>query len=122
MGGGQGHPVLSTSEASLRFGMRRSDHVLLVGEGALRFARMHGFEEQDLLTERARKRWLRWRETLSTRDDWVDPSENGDFGKEFIKRDTGTIHVGCVNQHGDLAGCPEIAHAALEVERLGKDR
>jgi N4-(beta-N-acetylglucosaminyl)-L-asparaginase len=95
--------------------MRRSDHVLLVGEGALRFARMHGFKEQDLLTDRARTVWLRWRETLSTADDWVDPSENGDFGKEFIKRDTGTIHVGCVNQKGDVGGCTTTSGLAFKI-------
>ena len=31
--------------------MRHTDHVLLVGEGALRFARAHGFPEVKLLTE-----------------------------------------------------------------------
>ena len=33
--------------------MKRSDHVLLVGEGALNFARALGFPEENLLTERA---------------------------------------------------------------------
>jgi len=33
--------------------MRRTDHILLVGEGALRFARAHGFQEEDLLTEKS---------------------------------------------------------------------
>jgi len=34
--------------------MERTDHVLLVGEGALKFARAHGFKEQDLLTDESR--------------------------------------------------------------------
>ena len=55
--------------------MRRTDHVLLVGEGALRFAKAHGFEEHNLLTDRARRRWLKWKENLSTRDDWISPRE-----------------------------------------------
>ena len=33
--------------------MRRTDHVRLVGEGALRFARAHGFKEEELLTDEA---------------------------------------------------------------------
>ena len=45
--------------------MERTDHVMLVGEGALRFARAHGFEEVDLLTDRARRIWLEWKEKLS---------------------------------------------------------
>ena len=56
--------------------LRRTDHVLLVGQGALDFAKAHGFKEEDLLTERARKIWLRWKETLSDRDDWLAPSKD----------------------------------------------
>jgi N4-(beta-N-acetylglucosaminyl)-L-asparaginase len=54
--------------------MERTDHVLLVGEGALRFARAHGFEETNLLTEDARKMWLRWKEAR-TDDDWLPPAD-----------------------------------------------
>ena len=35
--------------------MQLTDHVLLVGEGALQFARATGFPEEDLLTERAQQ-------------------------------------------------------------------
>ncbi|HLE31153.1 MAG TPA: isoaspartyl peptidase/L-asparaginase, partial [Bacteroidota bacterium] len=38
--------------------MERTDHVLLVGEGALRFAKAHGFQEMDLLTDKSREIWL----------------------------------------------------------------
>jgi len=41
--------------------MERTKHVLLVGEGALSFARSLGVPEQDLLTDRARAAWERWR-------------------------------------------------------------
>ena len=40
--------------------MRRTTRVLLVGEGAARFANSLGFPEENLLTERARKIWLYW--------------------------------------------------------------
>jgi len=33
--------------------MERTDHALLVGEGALKFAKAHGFKEENLLTDRA---------------------------------------------------------------------
>ncbi|MCC6781310.1 MAG: N(4)-(beta-N-acetylglucosaminyl)-L-asparaginase [Planctomycetes bacterium] len=94
--------------------MRRTDHVLLVGEGALRFARMHGFVEENLLTERARKEWVEWRERLSKEDDWVDPQENGALGKEYV-RQTGTIHVGCVDANGDIGGCTTTSGLAFKI-------
>ncbi|HXE90979.1 MAG TPA: N(4)-(beta-N-acetylglucosaminyl)-L-asparaginase [Terriglobales bacterium] len=50
--------------------MERTDHLLLVGEGAARFARAHGFPEVNLLTERSRKTWLLWKETMSRADSW----------------------------------------------------
>ena len=56
-----------------RLVMERTDHVLLVGEGALKFARAHGFKEEDLLTERSREAWLRWKETMSDVDNWFPP-------------------------------------------------
>jgi N4-(beta-N-acetylglucosaminyl)-L-asparaginase len=94
--------------------MRRTDHVLMVGEGALRFARMHGFTEENLLTEKARKAWVAWRERLSDKDDWVDPEENGEFGKDFV-RTTGTIHVGCVDANGDIGGCTTTSGLAFKI-------
>jgi len=59
-----------------RLVLEQSDHVLLVGEGALRFARAHGFPEENLLTERARKIWLYWKQTLSPKDDWIPPDDD----------------------------------------------
>src|SRR5262245_25697456 len=41
--------------AVARLVMRRTDHCLLVGEGALKFARAHGVPEVNLLTEEARQ-------------------------------------------------------------------
>ena len=53
----------------------RTDHVLLVGKGAKEFAIAHGHKEENLLTERARQVWLRWKENLSDRDDWLAPPD-----------------------------------------------
>src|SRR5690349_6993626 len=41
-----------------------TDHMMLVGEGALRFARAMGFKEDDLLTEESRTQWLVWKRSL----------------------------------------------------------
>ncbi len=45
-------------------------HVMLVGEGAERFAVAVGFPRVNLLTERSRKIWLLWKEYNSDRDWW----------------------------------------------------
>jgi N4-(beta-N-acetylglucosaminyl)-L-asparaginase len=87
--------------------MERSDHVLLVGEGALRFAKAHGFKEEDLLTDRAREEWLKWKENLSNQDDWLPPHTDNDkdiggFFEPFY-RHTGTIHCAAVDQRGDVS-------------------
>ncbi len=56
--------------ALARVVMERTDHIFLVGDGAERFAVAHGFQRENLLTERARKTWLLWKETMSNQDDW----------------------------------------------------
>jgi N4-(beta-N-acetylglucosaminyl)-L-asparaginase len=85
--------------------MKRSDHVLLVGEGALRFARAHGFVEEDLLTEKSRKLWLYWKETRSDKDDWFPPTDEEIAADPVLRhRPTGTIHLSARNEKGDF-GC-----------------
>ncbi len=48
--------------------LSQTDHMMLVGEGALRFAKAHGFKEEDLLTEESRIAWLTWKRNLRTPD------------------------------------------------------
>jgi N4-(beta-N-acetylglucosaminyl)-L-asparaginase len=48
-----------------RLVMQQTNRVFLVGPGELKFARAHGFQEENLLTERSRKIWLYWKERLS---------------------------------------------------------
>jgi N4-(beta-N-acetylglucosaminyl)-L-asparaginase len=100
--------------------MERSDHVMLVGEGALQFARMHGFPERDLLTERARRAWVHFRESLvgnnrygpgvqnqglpEPPDRAVEPEEL--YFQERAVRDppTGTITCLALNERGEVSG------------------
>ena len=109
--------------------MTRSDHVCLVGEGALKFARAYGFAEENLLTEKTRKIWLYWKETLSSRDDWLPPPVeeiDEDVAKFFkldtrpltpeekafedmklpgqkFQRPTGTVHLSAMNAASDIS-------------------
>ena len=52
--------------------MEHTGHVMLVGEGASHFGNVMGFPKENLLTERSRKTWQLWRETMSN-DDWWGP-------------------------------------------------
>jgi N4-(beta-N-acetylglucosaminyl)-L-asparaginase len=78
--------------------MEHTGHVMLVGEGAERFAVDLGFVRENLLTERSRKIWLLWKEYHSD-GDWWGP--------------------GLADPHWQ-APAPEKKHAALWQERVGR--
>ena len=91
--------------------LRRTTRVLLVGEGAARFARSIGFEEENLLTERARKIWLYWKANMSGVDDWIlapgqtdDPDVRWFIDRYGAIRPTGTINLCAVDGKGDVGG------------------
>ena len=91
-----------------RLVMERTDHVLIVGEGALRFAKAHGFKEEDLLTKESREAWLKWKESMSTEDDWLPPhnleSLNIGEGLKSALRTTGTINCNGLDLQGNISG------------------
>lgn len=102
-----------------RLVMERTDHVLLMGKGALRFAKLHGFKEENLLTEESRKAWLRWKENLSNTDDWLPPHdlETKDIG-EGIKsavRNSGTINCNALDLKGNVSGCTTTSGLAYKI-------
>jgi N4-(beta-N-acetylglucosaminyl)-L-asparaginase len=96
---------IKTPSKVARLVMERSDHALLVGEGALKFARAHGFAEENLLTERARQIWLRWKENLSDRDNWFPPKQEKIAAelRPYLES-YGTINCLARNEKGDLVG------------------
>src|SRR6185503_16319327 len=64
--------ILHPSEVA-RLVLERTDHCLLVGHDAYRFARAYGHAHVELLTEASRKKWLEWKETTSQEDDHLPP-------------------------------------------------
>jgi N4-(beta-N-acetylglucosaminyl)-L-asparaginase len=80
--------------------MQRTTRVFLVGEGALHFALAHGFQKENLLTEKSRLAWLKWKEELSSTDDWVAPPNP----KAEATRPQGTINCLAIDSSGDLSG------------------
>ena len=94
-----------------RLVMERTDHIHIVGKGAQEFARVHGFKIENLLTDRARKIWLRWKENLSDRDDWFPPSD----GNYNMERTTGTINVLAIDSKNDVAGITTTSGLAYKI-------
>lgn len=91
-----------------RIVMEKTDHILLVGKGALEFALKWGFKEENLLTEKARKIWLKWKENLNKDDDWGPPDHLRDLQMnakmENIAFRHGTTNHLAVDKNGDIAG------------------
>ena len=111
--------------------LRRTDHALLVGEGASRFARQVGFPIEDLLTPKAREAWLQWKASLSTRDAWLAPDESrSEFGQAKdagvasnisgiqhagVPRTWGTIHVSGLDDSGNLFACTSTSGLSYKI-------
>jgi len=59
--------------------MEHTGHVMLVGEGAQKFGFAMGFPHENLLTDRSRKIWLLWKETMSDKDWWGPGLDSPDY-------------------------------------------
>jgi len=46
--------------------MEETDHIILAGEGAVRFAQHFDFETTDLITKRRKRQWLSYRDKIKT--------------------------------------------------------
>ncbi|KPJ84346.1 MAG: hypothetical protein AMS18_16900 [Gemmatimonas sp. SG8_17] len=105
---------IKTPSSVARLVMERTDHWMLVGKGALRFAKMHGFKEEDLLTNEARRNWLQWKETLSNRDYYFPPRDPDK------PEGGGTINVLTLDVNGHIAGVTStVGHHFKIVGRVG---
>jgi len=88
--------------------MEQTDHVLMVGDGALKFALQMGFKAENLLTEKARLLWQKWKMGLSDTDDWGPPDHLKDMrlsaNPEKPAFTYGTTNHLAVDKNGDIAG------------------
>jgi N4-(beta-N-acetylglucosaminyl)-L-asparaginase len=100
--------------------MERTNHVMIVGDGARRFGVAEGFEEMNLLTEHSRKIWLAWK--AKTSFNWrpgIDSPEWKEYMSQLFEGDaekiryaeqrirhpiTGTINCLAVNAKGEVSG------------------
>ena len=90
--------------------MDYTDHIMLVGDDARRFALRMGFREQNLLTEKSRQDWMRWKSRLNKSDAWLDHDDD-----IVIRYTHGTINMNAVSASGDLSSCTTTSGMAWKV-------
>jgi N4-(beta-N-acetylglucosaminyl)-L-asparaginase len=99
--------------------MQRTEHILLVGEGALRFAKAQGFKEENLLTDEAREMWLEWKESHSKTDNWLSPEdiegEKHTRAQMLGEHRWGTINCCAVDLQSNLAGVTTTSGLAFKI-------
>jgi len=94
-----------------RLVMEKTEHVILVGDGALEFALSRGFEKTDLLTEHARKKWLEWK-SLKDKANWRPPMPN--------EEDHDTIGLLALDSSANLSGACTTSGLAFKMRgRVG---
>jgi N4-(beta-N-acetylglucosaminyl)-L-asparaginase len=121
--------------------MEQTDHVMLVGDGARKFAKAMGCREENLLTEKSRLAWLVWKQSLrdaSGHNNWVGaldaPAASGTPSAQ-LKRlfpeasdellawawrvathpPTGTINCLALNARGEMSGVTTTSGLAWKI-------
>ncbi len=102
---------IKTPSEVARLVLKYTDHVLLVGEGAKKFALSYGFKEEDLLTQSSREKWLRWRANRGSQDDYLDVPES----EPPMARPTGTVNLNIVNRQGEISSITSTSGLAFKI-------
>jgi N4-(beta-N-acetylglucosaminyl)-L-asparaginase len=111
--------------------MERTNHVMIVGDGARRFAVDEGFEEMNLLTDSSRKIWLAWKARTSFNwrpgtdsPEWKaavaqifdnDPEQIAYAVRVIEHPPTGTINCLAVNEKGEISGTTTTSGLAWKI-------
>ncbi len=95
--------------------MERTNHVMVVGDGARRFAVAQGFEEMNLLTEHSRKIWLAWKAANSF--NWRPGIDSPEWNGKVASRGAHLLDSSEFQERlADICGNDEVLMArALEV-------
>src|SRR6516164_11704314 len=125
--------------------LAETDHMMLVGEGALRFAKAWGYAEEDLLTDRSRLAWRVWKREMRDRSghtNWESSTDAppakkmAELKKAFPGVDEeslawayeialnppphGTINCLALNEKGEMSAVTTTSGAAFKIPgRLG---
>ncbi len=122
--------------------MDRTSHVMIVGEGASKFAQAYGYQKEDLLTEKSRTAWLVWKESLRSPrgfNNWISMDQNltadatpplKDLRERFPHADEatlawawemanhptyGTINCLALNEKGEMSGVTTTSGLAWKI-------
>lgn len=90
--------------------MDYTDHIMLVGDDAKQFALEMGFTPQNLLTERSRQNWLRWRARQNPGDFRLDHDDD-----VAIRFTHGTINMNAINAGGEMSSVTTTSGMAYKV-------
>ena len=113
--------------------MERTNHVMLVGPGATRYAVAQGFPEMNLLTDKSRLAWLAWK--ASTSLNWRPGLDSPEWKEHMAALldtpekqalqpwiesviahpPTGTINCLAVNEKGDISGTTTTSGLAWKI-------
>jgi N4-(beta-N-acetylglucosaminyl)-L-asparaginase len=123
--------------------MQQTDHIMLVGQGALDFAKAMGFPEENLLTEKSRLAWMAWKQSLRDRNgenNWTDGLDAPGQPQASLRRlfprateadlawalemaahpPTGTINCLALNEKGEMSGVTTTSGLAWKIPgRIG---
>ncbi|MFZ0410378.1 MAG: N(4)-(beta-N-acetylglucosaminyl)-L-asparaginase [Candidatus Acidiferrales bacterium] len=118
--------------------MEKTNHIFIVGPGALKFAEDEGFQSMNLLTDRSRIAWLAWK--ASSSENWRPGLDAPDWKEKMaqlldtpeklawrahienvvVNPPTGTINCLAVNAKGDICGTTTTSGLAWKINgRLG---
>jgi N4-(beta-N-acetylglucosaminyl)-L-asparaginase len=117
--------------------MQETDHIMLVGDGATRFALEMGLPQDELLTEDSRLAWMVWKKSLrdpAGHSNWTSAMETGKpsawLREAFPEADeatlawaehvalhppTGTINCISLNARGEMSGVTTTSGLAWKI-------
>lgn len=117
--------------------MTDTDHVMLVGDGALKFAKEMGFPEEDLLVPDSKKAWVAWKKSLRDKTghtNWTNETDSGKTMAELRQMfpdesetklawianvithpPTGTINCMSLNAKGEMSGVTTTSGMAWKI-------
>lgn len=102
---------IKTPSEVARLVLKYTDHILLVGEGARKFALSFGLKEEDLLTPESREAWLHWRANRGHEDDWMDVPDT----QPMAPRVTGTCNLNIINAQGEISSITTTSGLAWKI-------
>jgi len=131
---------IKTPSKVARLVMERTDHIMLAGRGALEFAKRHGFQEENLLTEKSRLAWLVWKESQrdsAGHNNWGtgldapdEKKKKSELFRQFphakpewidwaydvaVHPPTGTINCLALNSKGEISGVTTTSGLAWKI-------